>query len=129
MVLFKINGERNSGTNFLKFILKIHGFPVYVERYDKNICYHWKHGIPRSDVKKLNDRVIDIFIFRELNNWLISMSKNTYLLHYHNNFKKFLTVKQSIKIRGLIDYKTNKHLNQTDNNKTIFEIINSIKNK
>jgi hypothetical protein len=31
MVLFKINGERNSGTNFLTNVLKQNKFPTYVE--------------------------------------------------------------------------------------------------
>jgi len=32
MVLFKIYGERNSGTTFLTNILKLNGFPVYVHK-------------------------------------------------------------------------------------------------
>ena len=35
MVLFKINGERNSGTNFLKSILLINEFPVYSQKIRK----------------------------------------------------------------------------------------------
>ena len=37
MVLFKINGERNSGTNFIANILEKNNLPVYVQgktKYD-----------------------------------------------------------------------------------------------
>ena len=122
MVLFKINGERNTGTNFLQYILQLNGLPVYVHKIEDNICRHWKHGIPHADVKDIDDRVIDIFIFRKLDSWLISMSHNPYVLMPSDNFKEFLTVKQSIQPVRLIDYETHRQINESDTNKTIFEI-------
>jgi hypothetical protein len=122
MVLFKINGERNSGTNFLFQILKMNGFSVYDQEIQNNICFHWKHGIPRNDCKQLNDRVIDIFIFRELNEWLISMYANPYHLKKYYNFKNFLTLPQHSQETHLLDYKTNQCLNNDDKGKTIFQI-------
>ena len=122
MVLFKINGERNSGTNFLNQILLINKFPTYEQSIDNNICKQWKHGIPREDNKLLDDNVIDIFIFRSLEEWLISMYYNIYHLKKFDNFINFLTFKQESIENYLLDYKTNKYLNADDNNKTIFEI-------
>ena len=80
MVLFKINGERNSGTNFLTQILEINKFPHYVTKINKRVITHWKHGVPNDDCKKLDEKVVDIFIFRNLDTWLISMFKNPYEL-------------------------------------------------
>ena len=122
MVLFKINGERNSGTNFLKNILIKNGFSVYEQRIEKNIVYHWKHGIPYSDVKLLDDKVVDIFIFRNLEGWLQSMYMNIYHLKNIKDFNDFLLNKQQSIEKKLLDYNTMKYLNEDDNDKTIFEI-------
>lgn len=102
MVLFKINGERNSGTNFLNNVLKQNKFPSYVEMVKQKVCYHWKHGIPREDVKLLNDKVIDIFIFRTLEEWLISMYHNVYHLKRMNNFHDFFNNQPTISRKTLI---------------------------
>ena len=40
---------------------------------------YWKHGIP-SNNKVLDDRVVDIFIFRNLNDWLLSFHHTQYSL-------------------------------------------------
>ena len=50
MVLFKIYGERNSGTKFLTSILEINKFPVYVHTINKRVTTHWKHGCPDNDL-------------------------------------------------------------------------------
>ena len=50
-MLFKINGERNSGTNFLAILLQKNFGKVYSQKIENNICYHWKHGIPDNSVK------------------------------------------------------------------------------
>lgn len=122
MVLFKINGERNSGTNFLNKILKKNGFPVYQHTIIKKVVYHWKHGVPDSNQKKIDKRVVDIFIFRELNSWLISMFKNPYELKqtWNNDFKLFLQTKHLS--NNYWKKSNNETLNKDDNNKTIFEI-------
>lgn len=122
MVLFKINGERNSGTNFLDEILKINNFPTYVQKIKNNIVYHWKHGVPSEDYKELNEKVVDLFIFRNLEDWLISFSINNYHLKNHNNFNDFLTLPQISNENILLDYRTNECLNKDDNGKTVFQI-------
>ena len=117
MVLFKINGERNCGTNFLKKILEINNFPNYVQKIEKNIVHHWKHGIPNDDIKLLNDKVVDIFLFRNLEEWLQSIYKNPYHLQPKKKFDKFLLTKQKSIENKLLDYKTMKYLNEDDNDK------------
>jgi hypothetical protein len=129
MVLFKINGERNSGTNFLHHILSKNAFPVYSQKIEGNIVYHWKHGIPSNDYKNLNEKVIDLFIFRNLDDWLISMYNNNYHLKKFNLFKDFLTEKQIYDNEPFLDYRTNESLNKDDDNKTIFQIRENKFNK
>jgi hypothetical protein len=123
MVLFKINGERNSGTNFLEIILKINRFPVYTNKINNRIIYHWKHGIPSNDYKKLDEKVIDLFIFRNLEDWLISMFKNPYELNkskWNNDFNLFLNTKHLS--NNCWKDSNNITLNIDDNDKTIFQI-------
>lgn len=165
MVLFKINGERNSGTNFLENILRINYFPTYVQKKKKirimyqvgasltlayffilpqcrqllpclvlvflflcrhipkkDIVYHWKHGVPSEDYKELNEMVVDIFIFRNLEDWLISCWQNNHHLRKYYNFKDFLTLPQISNESRHLDYRTNKSINEDDNGKTIFQI-------
>ena len=122
MVLFKINGERNSGTNFLEQILQKNKFPTYAHKIIGKTVYHWKHGVPSVDYKKLDKNVVDIFIFRNLEDWLVSFSKNPYHLKKHNNFNDFLKLPQISNDIKLLDYRTNECLNKDDNGKTIFQI-------
>lgn len=122
MVLFKINGERNSGTNFLELILNLNNFPTYAHKVENNIVYHWKHGVPSEDYKQLDEMVVDLFIFRNLEDWLISFSNNNYHLKTCNNFKDFLTLPQIPDNINLLDYRTNKCLNEDDNGRTVFQI-------
>ena len=122
MVLFKINGERNSGTNFLASVLNNNKFPIYDQIIKENIVYHWKHSVPSNDYKKLNEKVVDLFIFRNLNDWLISTHANNYHLTEIELFKDFLKNSQISNENYLLDYRTNECLNKDDNNKTIFQI-------
>ena len=122
MVLFKINGERNSGTNFLEQILQKNKFPTYTQKIIGKTVYHWKHGVPSVDYKKLDKNVVDIFIFRNLEDWLVSFSINPYHLKEHNNFNDFLKLPQISTDKNLLDYRTNECLNKDDNGKTIFQI-------
>jgi hypothetical protein len=130
MVLFYVSGERNSGTTFLHKILKINRFPVYEQRIvcendkgkEKKTVYHWKHGVPSKDYKELDEKAVDLFIFRNLDDWLISFSQNHYHLKEHNNFKDFLTLQQMSNDDYFLDYRTNKCINQDDTGKTIFQI-------
>ena len=122
MVLFKIYGERNSGTTFLTNILKLNGFPVYVHKNKGEIVYHWKHGVPNNECKQMDNIVIDIFIFRPLNSWLISMFNNPYELidTWGNDFSLFLNNKQLS--NNYWKDSNNEAINKDDNEKNIFEI-------
>ena len=123
MVLFKINGERNSGTNFLAEILKINKFPFYVDTIKNNVISHWKHGVPNDDYKNLDEKVVDLFIFRNLDDWLISMFYNPYELQHvrwQNEFDLFLNIKQLSNNYWKNCY--NETINKDDNGKTIFQI-------
>ena len=57
-MIFKIYGERNSGTNFLARLLKSNfgDENVFVDHLDLNtsICYYWKHGYPDNEFNKVN---------------------------------------------------------------------------
>jgi len=122
-MLFKINGERNSGTNFLEKLLTKNFENVFVQKIINNIVYFWKHGAPKGKIKMKDNIVIDIFIFRNLNEWLVSMYKNPYHLIKCNNFYEFLIKKQQsndIVLKDFI-YKF-LPLNYDDNGKDIFEI-------
>jgi hypothetical protein len=120
MVVFKINGERNSGTTFLSKVLRLNGFPIYV-RYENNVIYHWKHSIPTPDIKEVDDLVVDIVIFRNLEDWLVSMYKNPYHMKRMLDFESFITLKQTSNDYFHVD-QTNNPINQDDTGKTIFEI-------
>lgn len=122
MVLFKINGERNSGTNFVKSILFLNGFPVFDNLRKNGIVFHWKHGVPNDDAKCLDERVVDIFVFRELNSWLCSMFHNNYHLEDMDSFEDFITLPQKASKEKVIDYSTRKPFNSDDEGRTIFEL-------
>ena len=55
---------------------------VYDQYKDKQNVYKWKHGVPTDDYKNINERNIDIFIFRDLESWLVSMYFNPYHLQH-----------------------------------------------
>ena len=128
MTLFKINGERNSGTTFLARILQVNKFPVYEHHFDNEnkIVYHWKHRVPTDDYKELDSQVVDIFIFRNLKEWLVSMSQNMYHLESEKitqeNFKEFLVKTNKTSVKDFKDYRSRKIANIEDNGKNVFEI-------
>jgi len=118
--MFKLHGERNSGTNFLTELFeKNFAFSCFQEFYEMNNCYYWKHGAP---LPKRNDKQIDIFIIRELDNWLLSMYHKPYHLENKLTFHQFLTEKQIPNDTWTKDGFTNKPINHTDFEKNIFEI-------
>lgn len=92
-MIFKIYGERNSGTNFLTRLLKTNFGERYVfeDHLDLNtsICYYWKHGYPDESLNEINDRIINIFIVRNLRKWLVSMYHNPYCLDFNNKTRSF----------------------------------------
>jgi len=118
MVRFKIRGERNSGTTFLERLFAVNHIPTDPHVEANGICYHWKHSAPTD----LIQHVIDIFVFRRLEDWLVSMSKNPYHLVPFKEFDKFLTTRQQSCETFLLDHQTMRCLNEDDNEKTIFDI-------
>jgi hypothetical protein len=99
-MIFKIYGERNSGTNFLNKLLNINLGYSFEDHIDLNTskAYFWKHGIPCSKFKKAHSRVIDVFIVRSIKNWLISTFHNPYCLSFNNPIEEiqdFLVHKHS----------------------------------
>ena len=130
MVVFKINGERNSGTNFIERILSKNNLSVYVqENLSASLCKNWKHGVPvhnkeivgTSEAACCRDDVVDIFIFRDLKEWLVSMYHNPFEMESSSDFKYFLERKQ-ISQTNYLDFHTKKPISHDDNDKTIFEI-------
>lgn len=119
---FKINGERNSGTNFLWKLLETNFGRAFEQTVVDNRKYYWKHAIPDESIKNEYPGIVDVFVIRDLNNWLVSMYENPYHLIRFKDFQKFLKSKQSSKEKQFVDAKTNKIINLDDNNKTIFEI-------
>lgn len=111
-MFFKVYGERNSGTNFLTELLKTNfgEHSVFDNHIDLNtsIVYYWKHGYPDIELKKADDTVIDIFIIRSLEKWIVSMFHNPYGLDFGNksiNFEFFLKQKNSIEITNGLSLK------------------------
>lgn len=119
---FKINGERNSGTNFLRKLLEYNFGGSYEHEIQGRVKYFWKHGVPSNLIRKKFPKIVDIFIVRELNPWLVSMFKNPYSLKRFKNFKNFLREKQKSNETRFLDFRTKKPINIDDNGKTIFDI-------
>jgi len=119
---FKINGERNSGTNFLKKLLETNFGRAFDQKVVQEKKYYWKHGVPDQAIKTLYPGIIDVFVIRNLNEWLVSMFQNPYHLKKHSEFDKFLNIKQTSIESKFVDAKTNEIINLDDNDKTIFEI-------
>jgi len=127
-ILFKINGERCSGTNFIHKLIEKNFKYVYSNHYDytNSISYNWKHGVPCNNIKAQKKQLVDIIIFRNLDKWLISMFKNSYALMPFKNFRDFLKNKQIPDINyydyTYTEYNTKQNINIDDTDKTIFEI-------
>ena len=95
----KIFGERNSGTNFLKYLLErnVKDINIYSTHFLGGTG--WKHGFPRIRLfKKLNSTLF-IFIIRDLESWVKSMYFNPYSYKTPNNINDFLTKKLIINDR------------------------------
>ena len=123
-MIFKINGERNSGTSFLYEIIKKNfGESRVVKSLNYPMCKtkFWPHGSPDPRVKQIDDCVVDIFIFRRLEPWLVSMFKNPYELRRFHQFNEFLIGKQR-PVSPFTDYYTGKLVNYDDLDRTIFQI-------
>jgi len=99
--MYKVYGERNSGTNFITQLIKIN-FDLTLSQNE------WKHAIPTSKTDS-----IDFIIVRELPLWLSSMYMNPYHMKRLDNFTSFLTLPQKMVDGGA---------SMLDDNKTIFDI-------
>lgn len=128
MVVFTINGERNSGTNFIMNLLFNNGLRVFTGLSFGDVIFFWKHDVPQDNIKHLDDKVVNIIIFRNLDEWLISTYNNPWFMEREPCcFNCFLTRKQkSCYEEGMKDaeynYYSGKVLNYTDIDKNIFEI-------
>lgn len=90
--------------------------------------FAWKHGRPQDYLKLLNDRVVNIFILRSLDEWLISMFHNPHNMSIPDDlcFKDFL-IYETIPIACVDTDKAvflanGKIQNHADFRKDIFEI-------
>lgn len=119
-MVFKIHGERNSGTKFLTNLFEANfKFAPFQENYVNENCYYWKHG---TNLNKFLSDQIDIFIVRSLDEWLISMFYKPYHLKQSNDFFSFLSYKQLISDNWTKDGHLKEVINFEDKDKDIFEI-------
>ena len=137
--LLKVWGERNSGTNYLQYILELNFKEFVYEHHQElteseaissgfNIMHFWKHSIPQPHIYTFfrDKRVINIFIIRDLESWLIS----TYNMHHGlikcNSFLEFITQPQQWNAdygdATIWDAIFDEPINLNDDDKTIFEI-------
>jgi hypothetical protein len=96
-------------------------------RFDR-LSLHWKHGIPNRSIDYIAEKVIKIFIVRNLEEWLVSMYDTPHYLEREQCcFKCFLKREQRSAItKGsdceIYEYSTGDILNKSDEEKTIFQI-------
>lgn len=131
-VIIKINGERNSGTGFLRTLI-IKNFPSHFwseMEQNGNVVTGWKHGEPTTEYKDMfpNTKIINIFVVREIESWLVSFFKNPYHVIRKPNFLSFISEQQHINRNHNfikhVDSRNNKPVNYLDEGRTIFEIRN-----
>jgi hypothetical protein len=109
-------------------LLYKNGIDVFSGAEHKKLNFVWKHGYPHDYLKLLNEKVINIFIIRDLEEWLVSMFNNVHniALPIDCSFQDFL-VHELIPI-GYINKKRASFLkngkleNYMDYRKDIFEI-------
>ena len=106
----------------------MNGVDVFCGAEHKKLIFAWKHGYPQDYLKLINERVVNIFIIRSLDEWLISMFHNphTLALPLAVKFKDFLTFENiplgcPVPKRGFV-LTNGKLQNITDFRKDIFEI-------
>jgi len=123
-----VHGERNSGTNFLFQLLRKNNIPSYEGHQIGKLAVLWKHGVPRKATKMIADRVINIFIIRKLDDWLISMYNKPYYLYKDMvSFKHFLKASQRITTKKggpmeTYNIENKRPVNWQDEDKDIFDI-------
>ena len=122
MVLFKLNGERNSGLNVLQKFLLRNNIPCQLNVVTNNIVLNWAHSSPSQDNKSFDEKVIDVFVFRNLRDWIIGMWSFPFNLEVDENTSliDFMEMKQ--KSDGSLKNIDDENINSDDNDKTIFQI-------
>tara|TARA_Y100000741_G_scaffold262621_1_gene203192 strand:- start:833 stop:1066 length:234 start_codon:yes stop_codon:yes gene_type:complete len=65
----KIFGERNSGTNFLTFLIKKNIKDINIFSSEIEYGTGWKHGFPKIELFNELESTLFIFIIRGLNSW------------------------------------------------------------
>lgn len=77
----KIYGERNSGTNYIDQLIRLNyrNFRILDNHFVGVGGSGWKHGLPFTNRYKTKNTLL-IIVFRELNDWLLSMYYNSYHL-------------------------------------------------
>ena len=108
--------------------MRKNGIDVFCGAEHKKLMFVWKHGRPRDYLKLLNDRVVNIFILRSLDEWLISMFHNPHNMSIPEDlcFKDFL-IYETIPIAYVntdraVFLTNGKIQNHTEYRKDIFEI-------
>ena len=77
----KIYGERNSGTNYMEQLIRHNYRNLHIldNYFVGSGGTGWKHGIPYPN-RYDKDSTLIIVVFRDLNDWLLSMYYNSYHL-------------------------------------------------
>lgn len=121
-----VNGERNSGTTFLATLLREHGLLVFDGLCIYNLQLLWKHDFPSPALKFIGKSVINFFIIRDLDSWLVTTYHKPHhlLCSQYQPFYGFLYEKHYPRTGPdeALSIETFKPINHTDENKTIFEI-------
>ena len=107
-------------------LLREHGLTVFDGLCIYNLQLLWKHGFPGPELKLIGKNVINFFIIRDLDSWLITTYHKPHHLvcDRYQPFCGFLHEKQTPRTGPdeALCINTLKPLNYTDENKTIFEI-------
>jgi len=103
-------------------LLEMNNVKAFHGIYYGRVAMLWKHKKPHDTLKVLAKRVVNIFIIRSLDSWLVSMYKNPYYLEPEKCcFDCFLNKEQKSTIE-MYDPNSLIAINDDDNDKTIFDI-------
>lgn len=131
----KIYGERNSGTNYLDSLIRLNycNFKILDNHFVGSGGTGWKHGMPFTNGFDTKSTLI-VILFRDLNEWLISMYHNSYHLRSiptfgTGDFNTFITTKFYGLEYNMFEYYKNYHPTEQDKfgfdferNKDLFQI-------
>lgn len=92
----KIFGERNSGTRFIRELLRKNIENVHICEGSFKSGTGWKHGLPNKYfLDRLNGKVIYVIMVRNLNRWANSMYNRPYDMRKRKSFNDFISKKIS----------------------------------